>query len=80
MAKTVRCKFKCNSVTKKTGWNPKEHPFLYSAEFSAVMGDSEENKKFFAATPSGNLTVGTVALDVFECGKEYYLDITPCEE
>ena len=75
---TVRCKFKCQSVAKRIGWNAAS-PFLYEADFSAVMDGSEENKAFFAATPSGSLKVGTVKVDVFEVGKEYYLDITPAD-
>ena len=74
MSTTTRCKFVCNKVTKQLGFNG--HPFVYGAEFGVVYGNSEENKKFFAATPSGNLTVGTAAQDVFEVGKEYYLDFT----
>ena len=73
---TTRCKFVCNRVAKAKGWNA-ETPFLYEAEFSTVSDGSEENKKFFAATPSGSLKVGTVKVDVFEVGEEYFLDITP---
>jgi hypothetical protein len=74
---TVRCKFRCNSVKKQTGWGG--HEFLYSAEMSAVTGGSKENEKFFAATPSGSLTVGAVVPDYFQPGQEYYLDITPAD-
>jgi hypothetical protein len=75
---TVRAKFKCNELIKRTGWE-KENPFLYAAKFSAVSSGSEENKSFFAATPSGNIEVSTVKNDVFEVGKEYYIDFTPAE-
>lgn len=71
---TTRCKFKCNSVTKATGWGGS--PFHYSAKFAAVTDGSPENKSFWEATPSGELSVSTVKQDVFEVGKEYYLDIT----
>lgn len=71
---TVRCKFSCNTVKKTTD---REHGFLYTYEFSAVYSGSEENKKFFAYTPSGSLNVGAFKDDLFEPGKEYYIDIIP---
>jgi len=71
----TRCKFVCNSVKKMKGWSGVSS-FLYEAEFTAVSQGSEENKSFFQYTPSGHLSVGTYKEDVFEVGKEYYLDIT----
>jgi hypothetical protein len=50
-------------------------------EFGVVTArseDSEENKKFFAATPSGKMEFGTVnfsAAEGMEVGTEYYVDI-----
>jgi len=70
----VRCKFECVSVTKRKGWSG--HAVLHDAELMAVQSGSEENKTFFAATPSGSLKVATVVPDVFEVGKFYYLDIS----
>lgn len=43
-------------------------------------GDSEENKSFAKATPSGEITLGITnpsALEFFEIGKAYYIDFTP---
>ena len=55
-------------------------------EFRAVGGDSEENKKFFQATPSGEFKVGlseqaakSLGLDQGKIGSEFYFDITPAE-
>ena len=73
----TRCKFECVSVRKYKGWGG--NPHLHDAEFQAVTSGSEENKVFFAATPSGKLNVSTVVPDTFEVGKAYYLDITPAE-
>lgn len=73
----TRAKFKCNSVTKQTGWG--EHEFLYSAKFGVVNGNSEENKSFFASTPSGMIEIATVKEDHFEVGKEYFIDFTKAE-
>ncbi len=67
----TRCKFQCQSVRKFKS----QGKFLYEAEFYAVTGDSEENKKFFEWTPSGNLKVGVYKEDIFQPGKNYYLDI-----
>lgn len=74
----TRAKFACTSVTKSKHWN-KDHEFNYAAKFNAVMSGSEENDKFFAATPSGTIEVSTVAADVFEPGKSYYIDFTPAD-
>ena len=74
---TIRCKFECVEVAKRKGWSG--HEFLYAAKFQAVTSGSEENKKFFAATPSGSLEVSTVREDFFTVGQSYYLDLTPAE-
>ncbi len=78
---TTRCKFYCNVVTKQKAYpfDPATPRFVYTAEFSAVSDGSEENKKFFEATPSGSLRIGVYKDDVFEPGKSYYLDVTLAE-
>lgn len=75
---TTRCKFQCSSVTKRKHYNS-EPPFVFDAEFSAVTSGSDENKSFFASTPSGSLKVSTLRDDTFVPGKFYYLDITEAE-
>ena len=64
-------KFHCNEVGKRVGWG--ENKFVYAAKFNAVSGGSEENKSFFAATPSGNIDISTVKEDFFEVGVDYYV-------
>lgn len=67
---SVRCKFVCSF---KEGT---------SVHFSPVYSGSEENKKFFQATPGGQIafyTVNESALEQFEQGKEYYVDFTLAE-
>lgn len=49
----------------------------------AAGGESEENKRFFAATPSGEIRLGVVnasAAAHFVLGAELYVDFTPTEE
>lgn len=75
MSDSVRCKFRCDSVTRKVG--SAQHPFLYDYTFSVVYNGSPENVAFWAYTPSGTLTISAVKLDQFEPGREYYLDLTP---
>lgn len=76
----VRAKFKCNSVKKSHGnvWKGNTYTlgFLYDYEFSVVTDGSEENKKFFASTPSGMIKLSSVRDDTWEPGKEYYIDFT----
>ncbi|MDF2649570.1 MAG: hypothetical protein K0Q73_5375 [Paenibacillus sp.] len=45
-------------------------------------GGSDENKKFFKATPSGKIELQIVNQDAgeaLEIGKEYFVDFTPAE-
>lgn len=78
----TRCKFKCSSKTEKEAsfWdsvaNVSKWGKVYDFEFWVVSGNSEENKQFFASTPSGKINVATVRDDTFQVGKEYYLDFT----
>lgn len=72
----VRAKFRCDSVKKYRHWD-KEKGFLYEYEFSPVGDSSPENKTFWAASPCGSLKLSTINSDLFEVGKEYYLDFTP---
>jgi hypothetical protein len=77
----VRAKFKCTSVKKyqSTRWEDGKavNGFLWEYEFFPVTGTSEENKGFFASTPSGSLKMSAVGDDLFVPGSEYYLDFTP---
>jgi len=83
MGGMIRAKFKCQSVTKALGWNrgPDQPvaPFLYTAKFVPVVGDSDENKRFWAATPSGQIELSSILPDAFEPGKSYYVDFTPAD-
>ncbi len=73
----TRAKFRCVGVTKRPSWRGAGIPFTYDAEFQAVTEGSDENKRFFAATPSGNIKISTLAVDAFEPGEEYYVDFVP---
>lgn len=85
MPRSTRCKFVCNSITRSMSskYNSETKQYesapLDTANMSVVSGNSEENKQFFASTPSGTLQVGLHTPGVFEVGKEYYVDITPAE-
>ena len=74
----TRAKFTCTGVTKSKHWQA-DKGFLYAATFIAVTSGSEENKSFFEASPNGQITLSTVKEDVFEPGKNYYIDFTPAE-
>lgn len=78
----TRCKFVCYSVKEnhtniwKDGKPIPTSTFEY--EFSAVTSGSEENKSFFAATPTGTLKFATTnGPKRFEAGQEYYIDVVP---
>lgn len=58
---------------------------MRSLRFSPVYGNNNpnhENSKFWAASPSGSITLGTInpeAWSQFELGKDYYVDFSPAE-
>lgn len=81
----IRCKFTCQSITRsmssKYNSETKQHDQtpLDTANLYVVTSGSDENKEFFASTPSGKLEVGVHVPGAFEVGKEYYVDIIPAE-
>lgn len=77
MSKITRCKFTCQSMTKRKGWNG--HPFVYEFEFSVVTRQEGEDAKFFAATPGGSIKLVAVDSEAFVVGADYYFDAIPCE-
>lgn len=72
----IKAKFICNNIADYTwsGGGTSREVF-----FRAVSGNSEENKSFSKATPSGELKMvidkDTLAYDYFKPGKSYYLTI-----
>ena len=78
----VRAKFWCIEVTQFSGGIGRE-PSGVRYKFSPVYSNdpSHENKRFWDATPNGTLemTVKNEAAQIFELGREYYIDFTPAE-
>ena len=72
MGEQIRCKV---VITEKS--EVKNSPSnTYQIKAMPVYSDSEENKKFFAATPSGEISLGIVnkeTAEKFEVGGEYYV-------
>lgn len=79
MPNIVRAKFVCQSITKRKNYDTTK-PFLWDYEFNPVTSGSEENKKFYAYTPSGTIKLSSISEALFEVGTEYYLDFTPAIE
>jgi len=76
---TTRCKFRCIRVSKTENYNK---TVLYGVEMSPVYGNGDpnhENTKFWTATPSGHFKLECIVPDLFEVGKEYYLDISEAD-
>lgn len=68
----TRAKF---SVTLKT-----QTPEGWKIELQAVTKTTPENEVFFKYTPMGKLEMALLqseTAELFEVGKEYYLDFTP---
>lgn len=74
MSKSVRCKFKVDSV------EPAEGEAVATVRMSAVTTGSAENEAFWKYTPSGQLVFSTInlaAAEQLKPGAEFYIDITP---
>lgn len=71
----TRCKFK---VRSKSEYESGVHEIIM---YPVIQG-SEENKKFFKYTPGGEFKLSVVSPEtaqMFEVGKEYYIDISLAE-
>lgn len=80
---SMRAKFQLNSIIKREQTYNGELKDVRDLNFTAVYDGSEENKKYWEATPAGSLVLSVVneaAWSQFEQGKSYYLDITPAGE
>jgi predicted ATP-grasp superfamily ATP-dependent carboligase len=54
----------------------------HAVVLQAVINGSEENKQFYAATPSGEIKMSMVRADTaaqFPIGAEVYVDFTPID-
>lgn len=75
---TVRAKFKVQSITTSARWNGPG--LMGTVKLQPVTSGSDENKKFYETTPSGEIALGTIneeALAQFPIGAEIYVDFTP---
>lgn len=73
----VRAKFKVHSITKQAGWNGNKE--VHTVKLMPVSGGSEENQRFYAATPGGSIDLSVVSEQVgnnFGIGEEFYVDFT----
>lgn len=79
---STRAKFRCTEIARTEGWDSKlgKPAILATYSFQVVTGGSKENEAFFAATPSGQLKLWCARDNMFEVGKQYYLDLTPADQ
>lgn len=84
---TVRAKFKVTGINRSMGGKTLDDGSYVPVEIQTVSlspvysDDSEsENRKFWEATPSGEIKLGCINLEAaehFELDGEYYVDFTP---
>lgn len=81
----IRAKFKVATHSTSLGWNSetgKNDRKIGTVKLFPVTGGSEENKRFYEATPGGEITLSTVnsaVLDSLPLGAEVYVDFTPAD-
>ena len=78
----ARAKFKVISLTQSTHWDVSKG-LIHTVKLQPVTGNSPENAAFYAATPCGQIELGTIndeAANSFVIGGEYYVDFTPAEK
>ena len=71
---SVRAKMKCEGVELRGDEEG------VTVSLRPVSCGSEENEKFYKYTPGGQLLLSTInaaAMEQFEVGKEYFVDISP---
>lgn len=78
---SVKAKFLVNSITESKHWDASK-PNLKTIKLSPVTSGSEENKNFYASSPSGSIELGTINAEAaasFEIGAEYYVTFDKAE-
>ncbi len=78
MTSRVRAKFRVRSINHLETSSPDDT--LAEVSLYAVYGDGKGNESWSRYTPSGDLKMmitNPAAIDAFDVGKDYYLDITP---
>lgn len=74
----ARAKVKCTEKTESEWGTNAEPKRVFTYKFSFAGGhESEENKNFWAASPSGQLSLSAIREDLYVIGQWYYLDWTP---
>lgn len=80
---TVRAKFVVNSVTETLNWD-RSKGSLFTVKLGVVNASSgnEENKAFFASSPSGEISltyVNPAVGEYLKIGDSFYVDFTKAE-
>lgn len=84
----TRAKFVCTfkKTIEDSSWDYQENKSTdrpaATISLMAVTANTDENKAFFKSTPAGTINLNIVnlsAADMFESGKEYYVDFTEAD-
>lgn len=78
---TVRAKFKVNEITEHA-YGMQRMKTIKLQPVSKTNDPESENSKFWSASPSGEIRLGTINMDAaaqFELNDEFYIDFTRVE-
>lgn len=74
----VRAKFKVTQLSQREHWDKQKGP-IHDIQLQPVVSGSDENERFYAATPGGQIALSTVnddAARLFRLGAEVYVDFS----
>ncbi|HDR9026933.1 TPA: hypothetical protein QDB14_001103 [Burkholderia vietnamiensis] len=77
----VRAKFKVTQLSQREHWD-KQKGSIHDIQLQPVVSGSDENERFYAATPGGQISLSTVNDDAarqFRLGAEVYVDFSPAD-
>ncbi|WP_176331008.1 hypothetical protein [Burkholderia vietnamiensis] len=77
----VRAKFKVTQLSQREHWD-KQKGQIHDIQLQPVVSGSDENERFYAATPAGQIALSTVnddAARLFRLGAEIYIDFSQAD-
>lgn len=76
---TTRVQAQCSAVKKEKNWN-EEHPVQYEITLDIPYDQASVYFRLSGGTSITLRTINEAAAEMFEPGKNFFVDISPCEQ